>query len=59
MLLLILYDSFKRSQKAFAACQKELKELGKAEIYSAPDIDKKGVVFISLKMNRARILSLE
>ena len=34
--------SFKRSQKAFTASQKELKELGKAAITSAPEITKDG-----------------
>ena len=34
--------SFKRSQKAFFASQKELKEKGKGQIYSAPEITEAG-----------------
>ena len=34
--------SFKRSQKAFIASQKELKELGKGHIHSAPEIKENG-----------------
>ena len=35
--------SFKRSQKAFTASQKELKERGKAEVHSAPEITEEGM----------------
>ena len=38
--------SFKRSQKAFNASQKELKELGKAAVTSAPEITEDGERFL-------------
>ena len=36
--------SFRRSQKAFIASQKELKQLGKAEVHSAPEITEEGTI---------------
>ena len=38
--------SFRRSQKAFQASQKELKELGKAQVHSAPEIIEDGEIAI-------------
>ena len=38
--------SFRRSQKAFTASQKELKELGKAQIHSWPKISEEGMIAI-------------
>ena len=40
--------SFKRSQQAFTDSQKELKELGKAEIHSAPEIKQEGIISLDL-----------
>ena len=38
--------SFKKSQQAFINSQKELKQLGKAEIHSAPEISEDGKFFV-------------
>ena len=37
--------SFKHSQQAFMDSQKELKALGKAQMHSAPEINKEGKLF--------------
>ena len=39
--------SFRRSQKAFAASQKELKALGKAQVHSAQEITEEGTIAFS------------
>ena len=42
--------SFRRSQKAFKASQKELKELGKAQVHSAPEITEDGEIAFILNI---------